>query len=44
MSIEKRNETIGKLWERGWKYKRIAERYGLSVASINKIIAAYRAA
>jgi Mor family transcriptional regulator len=37
-----RNATIFKLWLRGWTYKRIADRYDLSVAMVNKIINAAR--
>jgi uncharacterized protein YjcR len=37
-----RDATIFRLWLRGWTYKRIADRYGLSVARVNQIIAAQR--
>jgi Mor family transcriptional regulator len=44
MTKEKRNETIFTLWLRGWTYKRIADRYGLTTHRINQIIAAQKAA
>jgi uncharacterized protein YjcR len=42
MTKEKRNETIYNLWLRGWAYSRIGERYGLSMSSVTKIIAAQK--
>jgi uncharacterized protein YjcR len=42
ISKDQRNATIVKLWLRGWKYQRIADRYGLSVAMVNKVINAAR--
>jgi transcriptional regulator with XRE-family HTH domain len=38
----KRDEAIFAFYCRGWTYKRIAERYGLSMARVNQIISAKR--
>jgi DNA-binding CsgD family transcriptional regulator len=43
MSNEARDFTIFKLWARGWTYKRIADRYGLTTHRINQIIADQKA-
>jgi DNA-directed RNA polymerase specialized sigma24 family protein len=36
---DKRDSAILQFYARGWTYQRIAERYGLSTARINQIIA-----
>jgi hypothetical protein len=43
MTNEKRDATIFKLWQRGWTYQRIAERYGVTTHRINQIIADQKA-
>lgn len=37
--MRKRDETIRSLYARGWTYKRIADRYGLSTPRIYQILA-----
>jgi DNA-directed RNA polymerase specialized sigma24 family protein len=38
----KRDTAILAFWLRGWTYQRIADRYGLSMARVNQIIAEQR--
>jgi DNA-directed RNA polymerase specialized sigma24 family protein len=43
MTNEKRDATILKLWLRGWTYRRISDRYDISISRVTQIIAARRA-
>jgi Mor family transcriptional regulator len=42
MTNDKRDATILKLWQRGWTYQRIADRYELSISRVTQIIYAQR--
>ena len=41
-ALAKRDEAIFTFYMRGWTYQRIADRYGLSLARVNQIIANQR--
>jgi Mor family transcriptional regulator len=43
-TLQKRDTAIFNFWLRGWTYQQIADRYDLSIARVNQIIASQKMA